>query len=115
MSGNNTIQCFAMQGIMTGDDIVNIFEGHLFEGKVYWFEKGQVIPASKTYRIVLHEYQLLFSASTNIVKILDDSPDIPRFKFNLIKLKHIGRYPHQDLQLIGNLFFYYLYEFFLCL
>ncbi|XP_027174327.1 replication protein A 70 kDa DNA-binding subunit A-like [Coffea eugenioides] len=56
--------------------------------------------ADLKYRLAPHQYQLSFGNDTNIVNILDDCGTIPRFKFNLVKLRDTEQHMDNDLQLI---------------
>ena len=60
-----------------------------------------VILANFKYRLAPHQYQLSFGNDMKIVNILDDCGTIPRFKFNLVKLRDTEQHMDNDLQLIG--------------
>ena len=96
-----------MQGIVFNNEVINIFKTYLLEGKIYWFHGVRVILADKKYRMVPHQYQLLFTITTKIEKMVDDCNKFPCYKYNLIKFQDLSRYSNCDTHLIGNIKIYF--------
>jgi hypothetical protein len=79
------------------------FQNTIEEGNFYVMKNFSLQPPRPTYKLLDDDLQVLIDGSTYIEQIVDDLPEIPRYKFRILSFEDIESRPGDIRVLIGNI------------
>ncbi|QHO05468.1 Replication factor-A carboxy-terminal domain protein [Arachis hypogaea] len=81
--------------------LINRFKENIIEGQTYQMAYFSVVPNQGNYRIVEHEFKLVFLNRTSLVSVLDDA--IPKTCFSFCPFDELLKMTNDYVYLVGRL------------